>query len=179
MAKKPKRSYSTITVKHRLIRVLVPRWAHAPLSGAGAAINGGRFNRPGQDALYVSFDQITAMVEYQQEFGFRPCTLCAYDADIRLVVDLTDSKTRGQLNVTLADLDCAWKEIAWILHQDPPTWRLADRLINDGISGIKVPSFQNKMGFNLVLWKWADVKTRSLKVIDPMGELPKDQKSWQ
>jgi RES domain-containing protein len=33
-----------------LFRVLTPRWAFQPLSGAGAAKQGGRFNRPGQQA---------------------------------------------------------------------------------------------------------------------------------
>ncbi|WP_439546652.1 RES domain-containing protein [Sandarakinorhabdus sp.] len=35
-------------------RYLTPRWSHAPLSGAGAALHGGRFNRPGVPALYLS-----------------------------------------------------------------------------------------------------------------------------
>lgn len=179
MAKKPGRAYSAITVNHRVWRVLAPKWAHTPLSGAGAALNGSRFNRPGIDALYTSFDPMTAMIEYEQEFGIRPGTLCPYDASIWPIADLTDAKTLGALNVKPADLECPWKEIAWVNHQDPPTWRLADRLINDGIAGIKVPSFQNKMGFNLVLWKWADVKTRSLRVLDPMGDLPMNQDSWR
>ena len=179
MAKKPGRTYPAITVNHRVWRVLAPKWSHAPLSGAGAAVNGGRFNRPNIDALYTSFDMMTAVIEYQQEFGFRPGTFCAYDANIRLIVDLTDSKTLNMLNVKPSDLNCPWKQFAWVNHQDPPTWLLADRLINDGIAGIKAPSFQKRMGFNLVLWKWADVKTRSLKVVDPTGDLPKNQDSWQ
>ena len=179
MARKPRRPYSTISVTDHLFRVLTPKWAYQPLSGAGAAMNGGRFNRSGQVALYTSFDPITAMVEYQQEFGFRPCTLCSYNADIRLVADLTDSKTRDALNVTLADLDCPWKDIAWVNQQVPPTWLLADRLIKDGICGIKTPSIQYKMGANLVLWKWADAKSRRLEVIDPTAQLPKNQDSWK
>lgn len=31
-------------------RAFTPRWAHAPESGAGAALAGGRFNRPGVEA---------------------------------------------------------------------------------------------------------------------------------
>ena len=33
-------------------RCLTPKWSNLPLSGAGAAQNGGRFNRPGVEALY-------------------------------------------------------------------------------------------------------------------------------
>jgi hypothetical protein len=34
------------------LRFLTPKWAFVPLSGVGAAIDGGRFNRPGVEALY-------------------------------------------------------------------------------------------------------------------------------
>lgn len=48
-------------------RVIVPRYAGAPLSGQGAARQGGRFNRPGQEALYLSLDEAAALAEYQQD----------------------------------------------------------------------------------------------------------------
>ncbi|WP_276840666.1 RES domain-containing protein [Herbaspirillum huttiense] len=35
-------------------RVHVPRWSFDPVSGAGAARFGGRLNRPGVPALYLS-----------------------------------------------------------------------------------------------------------------------------
>lgn len=37
-------------------RVIAPTHAGMPLSGMGAARQGGRFNRPGQEALYLSLD---------------------------------------------------------------------------------------------------------------------------
>ena len=175
MAREPGRPYPTITVKHRVWRVLAPKWAYAPLSGEGAAVNGGRFNRPGTAALYTAFDLMTAIVEYQQEFGTRPGTFCPYDASIQPIVDLTDGKVLATLEATTADLNCPWQDIAWVNSQDPPTWRLADRLIGDGVAGIKAPSTQHPIGFNLVLWKWADAKSRDLTVLDPVGELPANQ----
>ncbi|WP_245470224.1 hypothetical protein [Mesorhizobium sp. M7A.F.Ca.MR.362.00.0.0] len=33
---------------------VTPKWAFLPTSGAGAAIDGGRFNRPGVEALYLT-----------------------------------------------------------------------------------------------------------------------------
>jgi RES domain-containing protein len=35
-------------------RFLTPKWSHLPSSGAGAAQNGGRFNRPGVEAVYLA-----------------------------------------------------------------------------------------------------------------------------
>jgi len=48
-------------------RVISPAYAGLPLSGMGAARRGGRFNRPGQEALYLSLDEATALAEYRQD----------------------------------------------------------------------------------------------------------------
>ena len=52
---------------------------------------GGRFNRPGTVALYVSFDTTTAYLEYQQGRSppFLPCALVSGDLVLKNVVDLT------------------------------------------------------------------------------------------
>jgi len=43
-------------------RVHQPRWAFDPISGAGAAAEGGRANRKGLHALYLALDPQTAIV---------------------------------------------------------------------------------------------------------------------
>lgn len=48
-------------------RVISPAYAGTPLSGMGAARQGGRFNRPGQEALYLALDEATALAEYKQD----------------------------------------------------------------------------------------------------------------
>ena len=54
-------------------RVHDPKWSFAPTSGAGAGKYGGRANRPGINALYLSLELQTALSEYQQPdaFAFR------------------------------------------------------------------------------------------------------------
>jgi RES domain-containing protein len=60
-------------------RYLTPKWAFLPLSGAGAAMDGGRFNRPGVEALYLSRAPQTALDEYRQGATITPpATLAAY-----------------------------------------------------------------------------------------------------
>lgn len=49
-----------------LFRARTPQWAIRPTSGAGAALRGGRFNREGVEALYLSLDEVTALREYPQ-----------------------------------------------------------------------------------------------------------------
>jgi RES domain-containing protein len=76
-----------------LFRALTPQWASRPTSGAGAAIRGGRFNREGVEALYLSLDEVTALREYQQTSPFLPpCTICSYTVALRDLVDLFDQK---------------------------------------------------------------------------------------
>ena len=80
-------------------RMLAPRWAFDPLSGAGAARAGGRWNAPGQATLYLSDSHATAIAEYQQDLP-RPGTLTAYDVDAQDILDLTDLALRQAVGWT-------------------------------------------------------------------------------
>lgn len=81
-------------------RAFTPRWAHAPESGVGAAIGGGRFNRPGVEARYLAETAAGALVEYQAEFPLLPpATLAAFLVTASNVVDFT-----GGYDTLVADL---------------------------------------------------------------------------
>src|SRR3546814_4807925 len=60
-----------------------PAWSFSPVSGEGAAITGGRFNRKGEPTLYLALDIMTAVSECTQGFSHRlqPLTMCEYDVD--------------------------------------------------------------------------------------------------
>jgi RES domain-containing protein len=53
-------------------RMPTPRWSWAPTSGDGAAGQGGRLNRKGTPALYLSADTQTAIAEYKQASALVP-----------------------------------------------------------------------------------------------------------
>lgn len=158
--------------------MLAPKWAHQPLSGAGAARHGGRFNEPSTEALYLSEDYISAISEYEQELGIRPGILCAYEVDVKEVVDLTDPKVQTACSVTPVTLTCAWKELWLVQKQRPPTWELAAKLIAADYAGVRVPSVRHSSGINIVLWKWNDHSDRQVTVLDPRSDLPTNQLSW-
>jgi RES domain-containing protein len=163
-----------ITVRHRFWRMLAPKWAHRPLSGDGAATRGGRHNEPGMPALYMSEAFTTAIAEYEQDLGIRPGTLCAYDVDVAPVIDLCNAAWIGP-----DVLRCPWKKIAFVDKARPPTWDIARRLFDAGAAGVRVPSVQvKKDGVNLVLWRWNDVPDRTVRALDPLADLPRDQRSW-
>jgi len=171
-------SVPTVEIKRRCWRMLAPKWAYQPLSGAGAARHGGRFNELGTEALYISEDYITAISEYEQELGIRPGTLCAYDINVKGIVDLTDSQVQAACSVTPATLSCAWKELWLVQKQRPPTWDLVARLIAADYSGVRVPSMRHFSGVNIVFWKWNDHPDRTIAVLDPRSDLPGNQRSW-
>lgn len=155
-----------------------PQWAYSPLSGEGAKLHGGRFNRPGTAALYTSLDFTTAWLEAQQGFSFKPqsLTLVVYQVDCEDIVDLRLELNQQQLAVNGDDLGCAWEWLR-LNQQLPPTWLLADRLRAMGIAGIIVQSFApgcTHEHHNLVLWDWATFKPHALQVIDDLNRLPRN-----
>lgn len=165
-----------IQVQARLWRMLAPRWSHAPLSGAGAARAGSRWNERGQPALYLSLDQSTAIAEYQQDLP-RPGTLTAYDAVATSILNLTDAKTLRDLGVGTEVLRVAWKRVRDVEGGRPASWDLAAAALAAGHQGVLVPSVQAR-GVNLVLWSWNEDGAAKVVAVDPLGDLPRDQSSW-
>jgi RES domain-containing protein len=167
-----------LAISQRCWRILAPKWAHDPLSGVGAARFGGRFNPKGVPALHTSESIDTAFAEYQQDLLVRPGTFCAYQLDVLGIVDLCNAQVCKAFSVDRATLLSPWKEILLVEKRFPPTWELSLRLLNQGFAGVRVPSAQMKEGVNIVLWRWNDDSSRRVEVLEPKGELPRDQKSW-
>ena len=162
-----------------LFRMLSPKWAFQPLSGAGAAKQGGRFNRPGQSALYLSFSPQTAIAEYQQFLDILPPgTLVAYKVQLASVVDFRGDYRAGAWAPNWQDWNCNWRELAFRRRADPPSWKLCDEIKDGPGQGLAFPSSADPGGFNLVVYldRLGDVDR--LEVHDPEGLLPKTQASW-
>jgi RES domain-containing protein len=90
-------------------RCLTPRWAHAPTSGAGAARNGGRFNRPGSEAVYLARHPLTALEEYRQGATIvPPGTLAAYHVSLSSVTDLSEGYDPALWEASWTDGSSDW-----------------------------------------------------------------------
>ena len=155
-----------------------PAWSFAPLSGAGAAVHGGRFNPKGIPALYLGTTIMTAVREANRGLAFKidPCVLCSYEVDCEEVVDLSSEGARAEAGVELEELSGAWLALARSSHE-PPTWLLSRRLIKAGAAGLIAPSFApgaGKEDHNLVLWRWSRLRPHKVRVYDPSGRLPKN-----
>lgn len=157
-----------------LYRALNPIYACDPMSGRGAELYGGRFNKKGVPALYLSLSVMTALREANQVGSLQPTTLISYDAVIERVFDTSDVaalKAEGMDPSTLAD----------------PTWRdqmkaageagtqvFARRLSAAGYHGLLVRSFASGAGdedLNLVLWAWSAKAPSRLILIDDENRL--------
>jgi RES domain-containing protein len=172
-----------VRFRGRCFRAHDPGWAFAPLSGAGAAQRGGRFNREGKAALYLTLKPETAIAECGQGFAHRmpPITLCDYDVDCEPVADLSTEAGRAAHDVSMAELDCPW--LALMLEgKKVPSHEVAERLEAEGYVGALVPSFApgtRPEDINLVLWRWGVELPILVQVFDPNQRLPKDRRSWQ
>lgn len=160
-------------------RYLTPKWAYLPTSGAGAASDGGRFNRPGVEALYLSRAPQTALEEYRQGASIAPpATLAAYRVTLDDVVDLSEGYDPATWDVAWADWNCAWRRIARLEKTVPPSWRLADDMVSQGRRGLLFPSTRHPGGVNLVVFSANLSGGDKVEVHDPDGRLPRDQASW-
>jgi RES domain-containing protein len=164
-------------------RIIPPKWAHAPYSTAGAAFHGGRWNRVGAPALYLS-EQFstddplsTAWSEYQQDIGTRIGIPIPYDLNLTRLVDLTNAATVLALGLNTAEFGCAWKEIA-TGGGTPPTWVIIDRLLTENVQAIRVPSVAKTGGINIVVHEPMGGSGRAVQAFDPNNDLPVDQASW-
>lgn len=139
-------------------------------------MHGGRFNRIGLPALYLSLRYETAVLEAAQGFPLKmqPLTIVQYELDCDDIVDLTDPAERQTWAVRPAALRCAWELLAKT-GQPVPSWELADRLISNRVAGILVRSYAPNAGvrdINLVLWRWSRRRPHRVVAIDDEGRLP-------
>ncbi|SAI73124.1 Uncharacterized conserved protein [Bordetella ansorpii] len=154
-------------------RVISPAYAGTPLSGAGAARQGGRFNRPGQEALYLSVDDATALAEYRQDNPWLPPgTICTFFVRGVRVADLSAGFDPATWPPLWADFGVDWRAEWFNKGIEPPTWYMADDVVAAGLDGILFPSQALAGGTNLVLYRSSMRPRAQLRVYDPNHVLP-------
>ncbi len=152
-----------------------PQWSWSPLSGEGARRHGGRFNRRGIPALYLSLVPLTAIREaHPLGRPMQPLTLCAYEVDAEPVFDAHGVEHRRSLGVTELDLACPAWEAETLAGAISASQALADRVIAAGYVGMRVRSFAVGTGaddLNLVMWRWSSDRPARIALIDDEGRL--------
>jgi RES domain-containing protein len=155
-------------------RVIAPAYADTPLSGMGAARQGGRFNRPGQEALYLAMDEITALAEYKQDNPWLPPgTICTFFVRDLRVADLSAGFDSNRWPPLWADFDLDWRAEWFGKGNEPPTWYMADDAVAAGLDGILFPSQAHSGGVNLAIYQSSSRPAAQLRVYDPDRALQK------
>ena len=158
-----------------LWRAYVPRWAHAPLSGDGAARFGGRWNPVGAPTIYAARELSTAWAEYNQGFVQHPALIAQLRLEGARLADLTEVDVLSRFDADQSIHRCEWRADL-DAGRTPATHALREKLIDNGFDGIVYPSFMSPGGTCVALWRWnGDPK---LTVIDPDGRLPRNAASW-
>lgn len=159
-------------------RVHAPKWSFAPTSGAGAGKHGGRANRPGIDALYLSLDLETALSEYKG-LGplLPPALMVSYRISAGPLVDFRGGYMEDW-DPLWEDFYCDWRKLHFNEGIEPPSWVIGDHVIAAGAKGIMFNSAL-VTGVNLVLYDDALNGDDRIDVHDPNHALPKNQASWE
>lgn len=157
-----------------LYRALNPVYVREPLSGRGATLFGGRFNRKGREALYTALRPETALREANQVGTLQPTTLVAYRVDLGPILDGRDDAALAPYEVDGAGLAAPdWRD-RMLAGRDVPTHDLVERLVADGFVGLLVPSYakgSTPRNLNLVLWRWNSGADDRLAVVDDEDRL--------
>ncbi|TCL71136.1 RES domain-containing protein [Rhizobium sp. BK251] len=169
----PDRSADALT----LWRAFVPKWAHAPLSGEGAARFGGRWNPVGAPTIYAARELSTAWAEYNQGFVQHPALIAQLELRNASLADLTDPACLEAFGVSADIHRCEWRMLI-DSGEIPPTHRLRERLLDLGHDGVIYPSFMSPGGTCVALWRWNAPGMPELAVVDPDGRMPKSSASW-
>ncbi len=158
----------------KLYRALNPIHAREPLSGRGAELHGGRFNRKGVPALYTSVSVLTALREANQIGNLQPTTLVSYDADIEHIFDSRDEEALLAYQMDAAALaETTWRD-QMKSAGEARTQAFARRLVENGYDGLLVRSFApgaTVEDLNLVLWRWGSEPPARLQLIDDENRL--------
>lgn len=172
--------FTSVTASMMLFRGHSPKWAFQPLSGAGAARFGGRFNRPGLHALYLALDLPTATKEFQQDdILVPPCTMVQYTASIAKVVDFRGGYEPNRWSALWDSASENWRTMALLDRVDPPSWDIAELVLEAGACGILFRSVRNPEGSNLVVYINNLGPVDRIEIYDPGGTLPRTQQSWE
>ena len=161
-------------------RAFSPLWSSAPESGAGAALRGGRFNRPGVEARYLSQTAHTALLEYQGESSLLlPATVVTFLVTAKNIVDFTGGFTPEHWPEIWAEAYCNWKGLAFLEGIEPPSWVIGDLVREAGHPGMLYRSARDPDGVCLVLYPDMAMLTGfKATVHDPDGRLPRNRSSW-
>jgi RES domain-containing protein len=138
-----------------------------PLSSEGARLAGGRFNLPGEPAIYLASSPTLAVAENLQLANlfdvqrFPPRLLVTIEVALSRVVDLRSEPVRANLGIPLADLIGDWRTTS----EASPSQLLGLQLVDSRYEAVLYPSAIEPGSANLVVFVRNVDTARSLHII--------------
>lgn len=122
----------------------------------------GRYNRKGEDALYLTPTEEsarTALIKYKDSIT-EPLVLVKYDVQPTQVVDLrsdelSDLRRKSSVN---------WQE-SIKRGEEPSSWSVADQLKKNNEIGLIDPSRKNPDIWHLTLFRWNEAGAPTVNII--------------
>ncbi len=132
-----------------------------------------RFNRPGQDALYLSPDEASARVaigEYVRD-GDPPRVLLSYEVGLCTLLDLRHPEAADIYALARQ----SWRP-PFASGEEPPSWEAAEMVRNLGHVGLIDPSRQQPGLWHITLLRWNESGAPTVRQIgkpEPISIAPK------
>lgn len=122
----------------------------------------GRFNRPGQDALYLSQNVESARAALSRYVKADDAARVAvqYEIEQCTVLDLRHPEAADLLIASREN----WQE-AMAMQNTPMSWGVADKARKEGYSGLIDPSRQKAGAWHLVLFQWNEPNAPVVKAV--------------
>ncbi len=122
-----------------------------------------RFNRRGQDALYLSKDEESARVALRKYVGDAdsPRVIVHYQVESCDLVDLRHVDAKDLRQRSSLDWLCALES-----GREPESWRVADSLRASNEVGLIDPSRKNPSTWHVTLFRWNEPGAPQVKVVD-------------
>lgn len=155
-----------------LFRAVSLQYYQKGLSPKGARLNAGRFNRTGTSAVYLAFDELTAIREYHGSNAPTPLVLLPVDIKVQRVVDITGDLSDWDEH--WRDWQCDWRAALSMKgkRSDCSSWKCSDDVLAANAGAIKYPSLANHGGQSLAFYNEdAVIGTWDMQVRDPMGSI--------
>ena len=100
------------------------------------------------------------------------------DGFMSIAIRCASGQSRPRCSLDEAFLRLPWRPLRNVDQGRPAVWAFAKQAAAAGLIGLTVPPTQTP-GRNMVLWRRNEAGAPEIRLLNPLADLPTDQRSWQ